>query len=799
MKKPCVHLICNAHLDPVWQWQWEEGCAEAIATFRTARDLLREHDSFIFNHNEAILYRWVEKYDPALFADIRRLVKEGRWCIMGGWFLQPDTNMPGIESTLRQITEGRIYFSGKFGVRPRVACNFDSFGHHGGLPQLLRLFGYEMYIHMRPQEHELALPSDLYRWRGVDGSEIPALRISIGLYHTERDNIEERLAEGVEAALSLGRDTAVFWGLGNHGGGATRRDLAAIDAFMEKESRALIRHSTTEQLCRALRPAAREAPVVEGDLQRAFPGCYTSLSRLKRRARESLGCLVQAEALCAAAWWSCGADYPEKEIGDAWRDHLFNDFHDILPGSCTRPAERDALDLYGRAAETARRARLGAAFAFNSKEAKGPDLPVVVMNANPAGRQGPVEVEFMSDYRPFWKGTWRMRLFSGDGRPLVCQEEKPDALLPFHDWRRKVCFMADLPGVGIARYRLEAEESEQESDRLTKPAVSCRFDEAAGLISQIDDSSGRPLLRGPLFQPLAVRDGDDSWGTGGTSWRDEAGKFEVEEDSVRIRESGPVRIIHESVHTFRSSRVVAHPIIYAGWPVIETRFRVTWNEPAARLKLAVPFAAADSEVECEIPGGVICRPADGTEHVHGRWLIIKDKDRALGIVNSGQHGFDFADGEVRLSVLRSAAYCHERGLDLEDCEPERMDMGVHSFSLLAVPGRAGELRARLPALADRLDAPPAALAHLPGSDPDHAALDLFSRFPEDLRLMACKRSRDGKALIVRVHESSGRERICSIALAGGETVELLLKPFEIATLRFEKDGSCRRVPPCLEE
>ena len=364
MTKPCVHLICNAHLDPVWQWRWEEGAAEALSTFRAAADILRDHPRLIFNHNEAILYRWVERYDPVLFEEIRSLVREGRWWIAGGWDLQPDANLPGPEALIRHMAEGRRYFRERFAVEPRVAYNFDSFGHSAGLPQLLAQAGYRMYIHMRPQPAEMALPSDLYRWRGADGTEILVLRIAVGLYHTEPFNIEERLSQGVDLALRLQRDVPVFWGLGDHGGGATRADLARIDAFTARETRVDFLHSTTDRLHEALREAGASAPIVEGDLQRVFTGCYTSLSRLKRRARESLGRLVQTEALCAAAWWARGAVWPAEELGNAWRDHLFNDFHDILPGSCTESAEADALDLYGRSSETARRLRLGAAAAL---------------------------------------------------------------------------------------------------------------------------------------------------------------------------------------------------------------------------------------------------------------------------------------------------------------------------------------------------------------------------------------------------------------------------------------------------
>src|SRR5512137_191978 len=268
--KPSVHLICNAHLDPVWQWRWEEGAAEALATFRNAADILDEHPGLIFCHNEAWLYQQVERLDPALFVAIRRYVEAGRWAVSGGWYVQPDVNLPGAEALIRSIAEGRRYFREKFGVSPRVAYNFDSFGHSGGLPQILRQAGYEMYVHMRPQADELDLPSDLYRWRGVDGTTIPAYRIAVGLYHSEHDNIEERLRAGVELALELGRDVPVFWGLGNHGGGATRRDLETIDAFIVREPRVRIVHSTPDRFYDAVKDAAAIAPIHDGDLQRVF-------------------------------------------------------------------------------------------------------------------------------------------------------------------------------------------------------------------------------------------------------------------------------------------------------------------------------------------------------------------------------------------------------------------------------------------------------------------------------------------------------------------------------------------------
>jgi alpha-mannosidase len=866
-----VHLICNAHIDPVWQWRWDEGASEALATFRNAVDILDEHPSLVFCHNEAVLYQWAERLDPALFAAIRRHVEAGRWAVSGGWFIQPDVNLPGTESLVRTIAEGRRYFREKFGAAPRVAYNFDSFGHSGGLPQILRLAGYHMYIHMRPQAGELALPADLYRWRGVEGTTIPAYRIAVGLYHTEHDNIEERLRAGVALALALGRDVPVFWGLGNHGGGATRRDLATIDAFIARETRVRIVHSTPERFYEAVAEAAAVAPIHDGDLQRVFTGCYTSLSRLKRQAVKSLGRLVRTEAAAAAAWWRTEAAFPETELRQAWNLHLFNDFHDTLAGSCIEPAERDALAQYGRAEDLGRNIALESLAALNQGSRNSPSLPVTVFHANPSLRRVPIEFECMADHRPFWKGKWRMRLFRSDGREVPCQEEQPESLLPFNNWRRRISFVDELPGVGVAKYCLKAFEIKKEREhvsegRVPKPGpdsgilpsrLACRIAPETGLVVALRTGMGkadRELLAGPLFEPLVVEDTADSWGTGRGSYRKIAGRFRPAGRPVTI-EQGPVRTVTRSVMFFGGSRVIMDIVSYPSWPVLDLRFRVTWNEERRRLKLRVPTALGPAALFCEVPGGAIYRPADGEEHVHGRWLVIEGRSGrpapkarsggigpsigeepvAIGIASCGQHGFDMKNGELRLSVLRSSAYCHEKGFDL-GTRPSRLgtcpqwkfaDIGVHEFRLLVTAGAPASVRAMMPGLADHLAAPPEAYAHLP-YDAENATPKeiLLALKPASVRLLACKRSWDGKALIVRLHEAVGKktkaeldislpdaqvpgqsekqghvpkEHVPTITRGPGlpkravppVNVPLSFAPFEIKTLRIEKDGTWR--------
>ena len=137
-----TYMFCNAHLDPVWLWQWESGLSEAISTFRAASEFIDEYPDFIFNHNESLLYEWVEENEPELFEKIKRQVADGRWNIIGGWFLQPDCNIPSGEAIFRQVLRGRIYFYDKFNKVPVTAVNFDSFGHAQGLVQMLNTVSY---------------------------------------------------------------------------------------------------------------------------------------------------------------------------------------------------------------------------------------------------------------------------------------------------------------------------------------------------------------------------------------------------------------------------------------------------------------------------------------------------------------------------------------------------------------------------------------------------------------------------------------------------------------------------------
>ena len=371
MKK--LFMVCNAHLDPVWLWNWQEGAAAAIATFRTAADICEESEGFVFCHNEALFYSWVEEYEPALFQRIRQLVEAKKWHIMGGWYLQPDCNLPSGESILRQIIAGKRYFMEKFHAAPTVAVNFDTFGHSRGLVQILRKCGYTGYLFMRPGKELLELPSRNIRWRGFDGSEILAHRLDCSygsaMGHAAQD-AESWCRDEASESISL-----FTWGVGNHGGGPSRRDVAELDRWIHAQPQIQAVHSTPVAFFQALEDESVDAPVFADDLRPVFVGCYTAQARVKQLHRELENHLFAAEKLLTAAAVQGLIAYPSAQLHEAEQDLLFAEFHDILPGTTIQECEADSIGVLQHGLTTVSRLQMKGAMALLAGQPKAVPEP----------------------------------------------------------------------------------------------------------------------------------------------------------------------------------------------------------------------------------------------------------------------------------------------------------------------------------------------------------------------------------------------------------------------------------------
>ena len=715
-----LFLVCNAHLDPVWQWEWDEGAAAAIATFRTAADFCEEFDGFVFCHNEALLYHWTEEYDPVLFKRIQDLVADGKWHIMGGWFLQPDCNMPSGESMLRQALAGRRYFRAKFDVEPKIALNFDSFGHSRGMVQILNQCGYDGYLFMRPDAGKLTLPERNFYWEGFDGSRILAHRLDKG-YNTlmgEAVTQAEKWVKEQDESVSL-----FTWGIGNHGGGPSRIDLQELERFMERHSEIQIRHSTPEAFFEALREDRQDYPIFNQDLRSIFVGCYTSQVKIKQLHRRLENELYATEKLLAAASSQGLLEYPAKELEEAEYDQLTCEFHDILPGTSVQPGEEGAMRMLSHGLEIVSRLRMRGFMAMLAGERKAGEgeIPIFVYNPHPY----PVTDVFTCEYMPAnqnWSQEFKYTMvLSQDGVEIPAQEEKENSNLNL-DWRKRVTFRATLKPSGITRFdgilkkvpKVYKQTSgwDDASIVFDNGEMLVQISRKTGLVERycVD---GVEYVKPDAFSTVVFRDTPDPWLMTTDRFDDPEGRFVLAEPKmiksnadgsdavkpgVRIVEDGPVRVVVETEFVWKTSTLIQTYRLPKQGTHWELEQRVLWHEQDRMVKLEIPTLVKSGEYWGQNIFGADRLFTDGRECVSQKWCGLFNENQGLTVINDGIYGSHCESDTVYLSLLRSAGYCvhpiGNRPLVDESRFIPRISQGEHVFRF-RICGSDAALRRKL--------------------------------------------------------------------------------------------------------
>lgn len=741
MKK--IYLLCNAHLDPVWQWTWDEGLAEALSTFRIAADFCEEFDGFVFNHNEALLYEWVEEYDPDLFARIKRLVECGKWHIMGGWYLQPDCNMPSGESMLRQILTGRRYFQQKFGKAPTTAINFDPFGHSRGMVQLLAKCGFDSYIVTRPSREVCPVPAEDFIWVGYEGSEV-AVHIANEGYNTLLGQATEKI-RAIVSAHENSDSALVLWGVGNHGGGPSRSDLRKIAELKEEwESQGIeLIHSTPEAFFAAMDKSS--LPHFAEGLNPSMVGCYTSQVRIKQKHRLLENMLFQTEKMMAAAELKTDFRGDWKKIEEAEKLLLFSEFHDILPGSSIEKVEEESLRMLDHGIDLLQTQRVKAFTAFASMQSRQEegDIPVIVYNPHPYPVSTVVECEFnLADQN--WSDSRTVFTVTCDGTTVPSQVEKEGSNIPL-DWRKKVTFFAELKPFSTAVYactpRLVPAESLKRNSESVFELVgrhsSLNIDPQTGFISSYQ-VEGVEQLQGGSGKLLVIKDNCDPWGMTVTSFRDVCGEFHLatrEEaghaaglsdglSPITLVEDGDVRSVVEVLMVYESSVAVVRYTLNKMTSDVGVSVRIRFMEPDRAVKLSFLPAFSATKVIGQTIFGREELKTDGSENVSQKWLAATDGEQTFSVLNTGSYGSDFRDGELHLTLLRSAAYtAHpigDRQILTKDRFLPRIDIGEREFHFVIKGGTTEERMMAVDREAAILNEPPYAVNFFPsGSGDEH--------------------------------------------------------------------------------
>ncbi len=673
-----VHMIGNAHLDPVWLWGRAEGSDAALATARSACDRLDEYPAFVFTCSASWFHRQAERLDPRLFERIAAHVAAGRWRLVGGMVIQPDCNLPSAASVRKQLATGQAYYSRRFGLVTRVGYNVDSFGHDAYLPDLLAEAGLESYCFMRPGPGERELPARLFRWHGAGGAEVLAFRIA-GAYCTPADELGDHVAASLADIPAGVEHTMCFFGVGDHGGGPTKRQIEWIRDHADAIDGATLRFSHPQAFFDAVAGERDRLPVVEGEIQHHAIGCYSVERRIKVGMRCAEAQLATAER-CLELFGDAADETHRARLDAAWESLLFHEFHDILGGTSRFDASGRAAGELAAAAGQARDVSVELTRRATRADARPGEHRIVVVNASAEPFDGPIEHE---PWQLPWPDLDGRRLIDEAGQALPFQEVAPSCMIHV---RRMLLRLAVSPG---ERRMLRLVEGENPAPQPPGPSAGRGGSVRGGgidarFVGEAVDVNGWTLRLDVHDDPT------DTW----THCYDKPNRFDGERlgamawTGCEVVEPGPLRAAVRGAARFGDSRAWCRLAVCGGDAALHLRLRVVWAE--ARRRLALRITPPGGELICRedmVAGGPLARPLDGLEYPLAGALAARTADAALAVAAPLVFSASAGPAGVALTLLRSPYAAHHEPSPASD-RPDHpvTDQGWHEFNLWFLPG-----------------------------------------------------------------------------------------------------------------
>ena len=798
------YLIGNAHLDPVWQWRVSEGLSLIRSTFRSALDRMKENENYKFTSACAGYYHWIKTIDPDMFCEIKERVKEGRWGIVGGMWVQPDCNIPSGEAFCRHLLYSQKFLKENFGDITNIGYNVDSFGHSAVLPQLFKKSGIDNYVYMRPTREieNLSLPEEnLHKWVSPDGSEVTAFRI-LELYNG--DLSEER----VNLYLEKSQDQMIFYGIGNHGGGPSKEHLKQAEEWVKKDG---FKYAVPSEYFENV--ADTQMPTVIGDLKHHASGCYSANSRVKFENRRSECELISAETFDTLAGLIVGGDFNNAEFEKAWQRVMFNQFHDVIAGCCIKEAYTDAYNAFGYARQKAQELEN---FALQRIAAKikttefleadfsemrdrlwyreGEGSPMVVFNPHPFA---------VKTYTSF--GAYSVtRVVDHNGNNVPFQMVRA----PYTDGRNfvKCLFEVELPAMGYRVYYVykKTEDSTEEvidtdlkatENTLENNLVKITFNKESGAVtSYVLKAENREFAKGELCKAIVCDDSaHDTWSHLINHLNDDIAVFG--DGELSVIENGPVRATIKSVTKNGNSVLKKYYTLYKNDARLHIRCVLDVDEEYKLIKFSFPVNVDSPKAVYSMPYGFIEKEPNGEEDVAHEWADMVDSNTGsgLGVINDGRYSHSAKDSDLRVIVARSCAYLDHYAQEVRDDEMEFIDKGEHEFNLILFP-HTENATADITNCGKVLNMPPVLVqeTHHDGSLPqEYSALELDKK---NINVSALKNSENNDGLVIRLFETSGIATTVTVNFkAINKSFELNFTEQEVKTIKISNDGTFEEI------
>ena len=791
------HLTGNSHIDAAWLWPWTDSIDAIRRTWGTALQLMKEYPDYTFTQSAAQYNVWMAEKYPALNDEIKARIKEGRWEILGGMWVEPDLNMPDGESIVRQLLIGTRTFKQLYGVDVHIGWNPDSFGYNWQLPQIYKRAGIDFFVTQKLTWNDTnVLPLKLFWWQSPDGSKV----LTYFPRNYDNDNFNpDRLATDLVAA----RDYAPgllqmmdLFGIGDHGGGASRYMLDQADHWRQPDriipqmklgtaqsffdgvvpeidgTSPVWNYSSLASDQAHLGPSAGQKihiPTWNDELYLEFHrGTFTTQAQHKQLLRKSEQSVLDAEKLAALSWLS-GGSYPQDLLNDAWKKILFNQFHDLAAGSGVAQIYKDAERDFAEARRETNEATSDALRRIQAEVNTGtaPGVPIFIFNSLAWPRSGDVQLEVEMP-SPVPQGVYVLdsqqnvlpsEVLSQDSRTNTIK-----LLLRVHDvpsFGYEVVRV--LPGKRRALTDLHVSGLQMENSFLrvsVDPRTGCLtsiFDKKARFEALASGSCGNELI---AFQDTPKT--YDAWNIDADFVKNFTRLDQA--DSVTVVDNSPLRAAIRVRRHFQSSTFIQDYVLYSGSDELEVRNDFDWHENHVLLKAAFPVSASRNNATYEIPYGSIERPTTRNNSWEQakfevpalRWADLGNEQHGFSLINESKYGYDAVGNVLRLSLLRSPTWP----------DPEA-DRGPQHFRYWLYPHAGSWKQALTPRRGYESNYELLARQVGPHSGQLSMSHSFLNVDAENVVLTAAKKSEDGDDLVLRLYEWMGKESNVTVTVPEG--------------------------------
>lgn len=697
------HLVAHAHMDMNWMWGYQETVSLTLSTLRTMLSFLREYPSFTFSQSQASVYEIVEKYAPEMLSEIKHFISEGRWEVSAGTWVEHDKNMSGTEMQMRQALEAKRYLSALLDIPPEsldIDFEPDTFGHGDGTVEILSKCGIKYYYHCRGN-----CENTLYNWVAPSGERLLCYRDP----KWYNDGIDPYIFSDMPIPVCKTGTTHMLtvYGVGDHGGGPTKKDIELAIDMKKWPLYPTIEFSTYKRFFNEVEKDRDSYPTVFGEQNYIYTGCYSSQSKLKSANALSEAALYSGECASALAFSFAGHPVEKEAYTDALRNTLFNQFHDILPGSGTDMTREFSLGLFQESiaqinSETFK--ALGAislatdtssieTVSEKGSESEGAGAGFFAdpeRGFAPSGADrgsGKIRIlQFFNTTSDFRKSVEKAVIFDyrGDLSRLSVKDSEGNTV-PFvlgetgrHYWRHYITELyieVSVPPFGYETYTVyEKDEDKKNSFRadvnprlhsfgdtgavLENDFVRAVFDPVTYSLSSFTDKrTGKKLCTDGAFEFIeeSLRRGESSWAVGRYMSKKSLHR-EYKRKFLEFYKNDILSVFRYEVY-FENSRMKVTHTLKKGSTVVETLCETDWLEgkytpnSVPQLRFALEMGEKPERFVYSAPSGHIERPS----LCHDVPSLGYAFANGLCIVCPEKYGYRGQDSTLSLTLLRSSS------------------------------------------------------------------------------------------------------------------------------------------------